>query len=98
MQESDLEDGQDARLERGNALPVEKLAGNSIFGQRGLLLLRCGDGVAAPRLQPSGFTNTLRRIRFHDPFAMQLQGCADQSVQGRGPWLDARRRRIGKET
>ena len=70
---------------------------DAVFGQEGLLRLRRVDGVAAPRLQPAGLADALRRIGLDDPVPMQLQRCADQPVQGRRPRLDAGRCRIGEE-
>src|SRR5260370_29783928 len=94
MKEADLVDGQDVRLERGNGLTVEQPAFDAIFRQKGLLLLRGANGVAAPGLQPAGLADALCRIRFHDPLPMQYQRYADQPVQRSRPWFDARRCRV----
>ena len=50
-------------------------------------LLRFGGRhcIAAPCLQPTGLTDALCRIRFHDPVPMQLQRRTDQAVQGGCP-------------
>ena len=73
VQQPNLVDRQDVRLERGNGLAVEQPALDAIVGQKGLLFLRRSDGVAAPRLQPAGLADALRGIRFDDPFPMQFQ-------------------------
>src|SRR5882724_3681008 len=59
VQEANLVERHDVLLERGNGLTIEKLAGDSVFSQKGLLLLRRADGVAGPRLQPTGLTDAL---------------------------------------
>ena len=97
VEQADLVDRQNIRLERGNVLAVEQPALDAIFGQKGLLGLRRRDGIAAPCLQPAGLADALRRIRLDDPFPMQLQRGADQAVQRRCPRPEARRRRIGQE-
>jgi len=81
VQQAHFIDGHDARLERGDRLTVEQFAGDAEFSQQGLLLLRRGNGIAAPRLQPTGLANAMRGVRFHDPLPMQFQRCADQPVQ-----------------
>ena len=72
MQQAHFIDRHDARLERGDGLAVEQFAGDAVFGQQGLLLLRRRDRIAAPRLQPAGLADAMPGFRFHDPFPMQF--------------------------
>ena len=98
MQQAHLVDRHDAGLERGDGLAVEQFAGDAVFGQQGLLLLRRRDRIAPPRLEPAGLANAMPRFRFHDPFPVQFCRCADQSMQRGRARPETRRSRIGQKT
>ena len=97
MQQAHFIDGHDIGLERGDGLAVEQFAGDAVFGQQGLLLLRRRDRIAAPRLQPAGLADAMPRFRLHDPFPVQFRRCADQSMQRGRPRPETRRSRIGQK-
>ncbi len=98
VQHAHFIDGHDTGLERGDGLAVKQFAGDAVFGQQRLFLLRRRDRIAAPRPQPARFANAMPRFRFHDPFPVQFRGSADQTMQGGRPRPETRRCRIGQKT
>src|SRR5882757_198531 len=97
VQKPNFIDRQDVRLERGYRLAVEKLALDAIFRQQRLLGFGRADRVAAPCLEPAGLADALRGTSLYDPFTVQFQRGADQSVQRGGARPQTRHRRIRKE-
>ena len=71
MQQPDLVGRHDTGLERRDRLAVEQFARDAIRSEHGLFCFRGIVFGAAPRLEPAGLTDALRRIGTRDPLPMQ---------------------------